>query len=102
MCTVLLPPGVNAIAVNKYININQYQLVIRRETLRMRISRIPSRDHLRGGGLYASDDEIFRTSLSVLRLLSSRVYGHTHVFMAWCLVRHRHKRPPLLQPHLPQ
>jgi hypothetical protein len=25
MCTVLLPPGVNLIAVNKYININQFQ-----------------------------------------------------------------------------
>ena len=25
MCTVLLPPGVNPIAVNKYINISIYQ-----------------------------------------------------------------------------
>jgi len=27
MCTVLLPPGVNQIAVSKYININYYQLI---------------------------------------------------------------------------
>ena len=63
MCTVILPLDINLTAVNKYINTNQYQLVIRGETLRMRISRIPSMDHLRGGGLYSSHNEIFPTSL---------------------------------------
>jgi len=61
MRTVLLPPGVNPIAVNKYISINQYQLVIRRETLRMRISR----DYLCGGGSYA-----YRTMKYFVRVLA--------------------------------
>jgi len=32
MCTVLLQLGVNPIAVNKYININQYQCCWRKTT----------------------------------------------------------------------